>query len=166
MGSPTSLLEEVKELLRYEPDTGDFYWRYPQSNFHKGGKAGALDQSGYTFIMIKRKRYLAHRLAWFVSHGEWPAAEIDHINGEKTDNRIGNLRLATRSQNGRNTSMSPLNTSGYKGVTWRAARQKWVASIMVHRKWHYLGGFDRIEDAAKAYESAAERLHGEFRRAS
>jgi hypothetical protein len=96
--------------------------------------------------------------------GAWPPAEIDHVNAHALDNRWANLRSATRTQNNRNTRIRKNNTSGYKGASWDARRQTWVAQITANRRNHRLGDFSTAEAAHAAYCRAAERLHGEFAR--
>ena len=109
------------------------------------------------------KAYLkAHRLAWFFVYGEWPQKQIDHINGNKSDNRISNLRLATASQNLSNKGITKSNTSGYKGVSFNRTKKKWMASIKVNKKSINLGYFLTPEEASEAYKAAAIKHHGEF----
>lgn len=158
--------EVVKEWLFYEPSTGLFVWRRkPRTNRIKCGQtAGTHNKStGYNFIKIPCfQRIGAHRLAWLYVYGEWPTGEIDHINGSPSDNRITNLRIATKSQNAANTRAR--NSSGRKGVHYRPKRRNWVSRITVNGKEHFLGVFDDPESAHKAYMSAATALFGEFAR--
>jgi len=155
--------EELKETLDYDPESGIFRWKVAKGLRVKVGDiAGTLHPNGYRYIKINGKRYLEHRLAWLYVHGEWPEDMIDHINGIKDDNRIENLRESTRSENGMNRSKQINNTSGYKGVTWNKAAQKWHTQIMINNKQKYLGYFDSPEEAYAAYCKAAEELHGEF----
>ena len=104
----------------------------------------------------------AHRVAWAIYYGEWPTAHVDHANGNKADNRIGNLRLATRSQNNQNVRSAKNASSNFKGVTWDASRNKWIAGIKKDYKRHNLGRFDTAEAAARAHDDAALRLYGEY----
>jgi len=105
-----------------------------------------------------RKQVRMHRLIMDAPQG----LEVDHINGIGTDNQRGNLRLCTHKQNRRNTRMCAHNTSGYKGVHWDKARQKWFAQIHIDDWPHFLGRYLEIEDAAKAYDAAAREIYGEF----
>lgn len=163
--SPNITAHELRRILSYDPDTGNFVWKVRLSPARgPGERAGSLDGTGYRFIMIRRKRYLEHRLAWLHVTGEWPAKEIDHANAEKTDNRFANLREATRSQNQSNTGVHPRNTSGLRGAFWHSAKGKWTSGIRVNGKLKNLGYFRTAEDAHAAYERASIALHGEFRR--
>lgn len=105
---------------------------------------------------------MEHRLAWFLHYGEWPTCQVDHINGDRHDNRISNLRLASSSENQRNRKRPKNNTSGYKGVSWIEHYQMWQATIKFDGKNKYLGRFDTPEEASDAYNKAALRHHGEF----
>lgn len=115
------------------------------------------DGKGYCTMQIGRKTYLLHRFIF-----ENPPAEIDHINRNKLDNRLCNLREASRSQNGANKTTPITNSSGYKGVTWHAKDKKWNARIKKDKKGKHLGGFNTPEEAAIAYNNAAIKLFGEF----
>lgn len=166
----------MQSILFYDKGTGEFTWKErPKSHFknlsyckrwnmrYAGTKAGTIDGKGYSQINIRSKLYRAHRVAWLCTYGEWPVGEIDHINGIKTDNAITNLREATHSQNNMNREATK-NTSGARGVYWNKARSKWQAQIKLDRKCMYLGSFDNLEDAAKAYDLAASKYHKEFAR--
>jgi hypothetical protein len=157
-------MEKVKELLSYDPETGIFVWKSTVASHVKKGKpAGSISDQGYRTIMIGGRNYRAHRLAWLFVYGEWPDFEIDHINRDRLDNRIENLRLAGRKENMRNTKRRTDNTSGVKGVYWSRQRNKWIAQIHVAGKHIHLGVYTCKEKARKAYEIAAENIHGEFR---
>lgn len=117
---------------------------------------------GYRRVKFDNKLYLAHRLAWFLHHGEWPTRTLDHINEIKADNRLANLRLATRNQNGYNKGKPKTNTSGYKGVHWHKRDKHWRAQIAFDGKHVNLGGFATAEEAYVAYCTAAAKYHGEF----
>lgn len=152
--------EYLRELMRYDPDTGIFTRLVSRSSTAmKGRVAGTKNSRGYLQISIDRKLYSAHRLAWFYVYGVWPSCEIDHINRCKSDNRILNLREATGSENQQNRLKSKNNTSGYKGVFWHKTKQKWYAAILVNSKAIHLGVFKTTEEAYAAYCEAASRLH-------
>lgn len=152
------------ETLDYNPETGEFTWKNPSSyQMHPGDKAGTLNASGYILICINGIRYKAHRLAWFYHYGEWPsdeAPQIDHINGNKADNRISNLRCATRVKNSRNHKGRSTNTSGCTGVSFKKSNGKWQAVIGDgHGKYKLLGYFLNYEDAVNARKQA-EKEYG------
>lgn len=150
--------DELRKLLRYEPETGRFYW------LKSGKEAGCKRRDGYHIMRIKQKNYLRHRLAWLYTVGEWPKLNIDHKNCIRGDDRFENLREANQCQNVANSSKRMRNKSGFKGVYWAKNERKWVASIKADRKKHSLGYFNNVEEAHEAYKAAAKRLHGEFAR--
>jgi hypothetical protein len=157
----------LKELVSYDPETGIFTRLVRTSNKVKvGDVVGARNSHGYLFVNVCGKRYAAHRLAWYYVHGQWPDADIDHINGNKADNRIVNLRAATRSQNCANTPVRRNSKSGLKGVRWQEHAGKWKAQIKDRDGSRHLGYFDSKEAAHAAYVEAAGRLFGEFARAA
>jgi len=157
--------EQVQELLNYDPETGEFTWKVRnKTRMCKGKRAGATNSCGYIFIRCNGRNYLAHRLAWLIMTGEWPPYHIDHVNGDQSDNRFSNLRLATWAENSRNSKLHKDNNSGVKGVTWSEVRGIWVARIWVNKHNLYLGSFTSLEDAASAYEQAAKKYFGEFAR--
>jgi hypothetical protein len=163
--APTT--ERVRKLLDYDPQTGAFRWRNPQSNrVRKGAIAGKIGNRGYLRLGIDGGRYQAHRLAWLWHYGQWPHGDVDHINGQRDDNRIANLRIATRSQNLWNSRRQSRNTSGFKGVSFDKNRRQWQAHICVTGHVIHLGRFSSPEAAHDAYISAATRYFGEFARAA
>lgn len=151
-------VERLRELLDYDPDTGLFTWRVRTSKcVTVGAIAGCLDK-GYLRIQIDRRLHLAHRLAWLYITGDWPPAQIDHINGIRDDNRIANLRAATRAENMHNRRKPHSNTtSGYLGVS--RYRGKFMAQIKLDGKSKFLGLFDTPEEAHAVYLEAKRRLH-------
>jgi hypothetical protein len=158
--------DELMEFLEYDPSTGIFRWRRsPSKNKAAGLLAGHKNGQGYREIEFRGKSYQAHRLAYIFIYGEWPSGEVDHINGTRDDNRIANLRNATKSQNQHNRkSWSRKTSSTYKGVTFHKATGKWAASIQVNKKRKHLGIFENQELAHVAYRDAALELHGVFAR--
>lgn len=149
--------EEIRSRLRYDPESGQILW--VRHNYKKAPLtvAGSPCRKGYTRVHILGKKIAAHRLAWFFSYGYWPELEVDHINGDKSDNRIENLRLATRSQN----QMNKLDPET-KGVGYYRKYNKWRARIAVNRKLMFLGYFDTFEEAKAAYDEAAKKYHAGF----
>lgn len=172
--------EELRKLLRYEPDTGKLFWRPREAGlFSSNGRAirwntiysGAeaftsYNSSGYRHGKIFGKLYRAHRVAWAIVTGDWPDNEIDHINGDRTDNRMNNLRAATRAENARNSGIRSDNTSGHKGVRWINTRRKWGARIRISGSNKHLGYFESYEAACASYSWAVEKYFGEFGRGS
>lgn len=156
---------ELRKILNYNLATGIFIWiSKVNSNALPGYCAGCLNSQKYLVIRINKKLYLAHRLAWLYVYGAWPKDQIDHINLDKSDNRIDNLREATQWQNEGNVSIRRDNTSGIKGVSWYKRDRKWRANIQINGKQKNLGFFDNIESAAFAYADAALERFGEFAR--
>ena len=153
----------LKELLHYNPDTGIFNWLVRPTNSVKiGGIAGTLNNQGYIRTRIKGRDYQAHRLAWLYMHKTLPINEIDHINGIRDDNRLINLREATKTQCLRNQKIRSDNTSGLKGVSWDKDKEKWVARIQVSGKPKYLGPFTDKHEAHAAYCKAADKYFKEY----
>lgn len=127
-----------------------------------GSRAGTKRPDGYRHVRIYGKIYQEHIVIWCMLKGEWPTLLIDHENEVRDDNRIENLRLATRAQNAVNTGKWSTNTSGYKGISFNKASKKWVANISVNKKLIHLGSFSSVEEANTAYKEAAIFYHGEF----
>lgn len=152
--------EKLKELLNYDPCTGEFVWVSANgTRVDQIGKiAGNKNHAGYIRITIGQKSYMAHRLAWLYMNGSHPEHHIDHINLLKSDNRWSNLRAATKSENGANSR--PRSASGLKGAYWSKQINRWYSSI----RGRYLGTFDTPEDANEAYMKAAEQEFGQFAR--
>lgn len=155
--------DELTRLLDYDPNTGVFTWAVDkQYNARRGEVAGNKIKRGYWRVTVAGKVYPAHRLAWFYSYREWPPHEIDHIDRDRTNNRLSNLRLATRIENAGNMWREKQNTSGYKGVVWHKGGKKWMASVKHRGNQIYLGLFENKEDARYAYTMKVRELFGEF----
>ena len=146
-------ITELKNALSYSPETGEFRWKINRVKKRIGSVAGAISGGGYRYIRCSGKSFSAHRLAWLFVNGEWPSAEIDHVDGNKDNNRLSNLRVATRSQNECNKP--------HRGY-YKTRRGTFHASIKLNGERHYLGEFWSAREARAAYEMAANRLHGEF----
>ena len=147
--------ERLKELLHYDPETGGFTRLVGRSGCQVGViKNKPNSGHGYISITIDQKSYLTHRLAWLYVYGRFPPEQIDHINHDRVDNRITNLREATHHENQKNRAKNPRNTSGVVGVSWNKAVGVWQAMINVNRKQKYLGTFKNKEDAIAAREAA------------
>jgi hypothetical protein len=164
----------LKEILDYNPKTGDFIWKnrpIDHFNTEKGfktfntrfsGKNAGCIVNGYVVIRINNNLYKAHRLAWLYTHGNWPQDQIDHINGDRKDNRIENLRQCSMSQNQWNEKLSINNASGYKGVRFHKASNKYGAQIGHNNKQIHLGLYTTPEEAHAAYCAKAAELFGEY----
>ena len=129
----------------------------------KDGKRMSIccNNDGYEIVSHGFYQNTYHRIVFWLSTGEDPKY-IDHKDGNPKNNSIENLRACTQSQNNANTGINKVNTSGYKGVTWNKSCGKWHAQIKDHKKRVYLGVYDDIKEAAKAYDDAAIRIYGEF----
>ena len=141
----------ASEYLSYNGDTGSLVWiKKPSASVNVGDVAGVLGSLGYVHIKLKGQMYVAHRIAWALSHGDAGAYDIDHINRIKSDNRICNLRLATRSENCQNVGIKRHNKSGVSGVFWHSQSRKWEASIRINGVSKTIGRFHSKEDAIHA----------------
>lgn len=147
--------ERLRGLLDYDPASGIFTWKVGHGSVKVGDVAGHAHRSGYIYVHIDRKHYLAHRLAFLWMVGAWPSKQVDHINRVRSDNRWENLRDVSNRENSLNNGR---NTSGHKGVCWNKSSGRWQASIGINGAKKFLGQFDRVEDAAAAYASALRVL--------
>lgn len=140
---------KLKKVLHYCPETGVFTWLHNgKGRYQRAGAVAGTNKDGYINISVKCRRYRAHRLAWLYMHGTWPPDEIDHINHIKNDNRLANLRLATRAQNCQNLSLRCDNKYGAAGITFHKDRKKcWQAKLKQNGKIKYLGYYATIEEA-------------------
>jgi hypothetical protein len=151
----------LKELLVYNPETGIFTNRVDRSNRKAGKVAGVVTRKGYIAIKIDRKSYQAHRLAWLYVFGSWPTDQLDHLLGDKADNRLASLRPATNQENQQNVCKGRNNSSGHIGVSLHKRTKKWQASLGHGRKSIYLGIFNTSEEAHQAYLNA-KAIHHTF----
>lgn len=151
----------LKELLRYDPETGVFTWRVQNSpRAQIGAPAGCVKKGDcdYRVVRVDCQLYRANRLAWFYMTGTWPELQVDHEDRNPLNDAWRNLRLATNKQNGENASLRKDNTSGHPGVKWRTDTLKWSACIKHHRKTIHLGCFAEKDAAIAARISAEQRL--------
>ena len=156
-------IEHLKQILHYNPKTGIWTWLIEFNNGIKvGDVAGGLIGSGYIQIAIGKTPYKAHRLAWFYMTGKWPKVDIDHRDLNRSNNKWGNLREATRNQNMHNRKLDAKNTTGFKGVAWHVNHQVFYARIAINGKRIWLGCFNTSEEASEAYLQASKKLHKEF----
>ena len=145
----------LNEILRYDKERGNLYWRVKISNKITVGDIAGMEKTplGYIPISIFGKSYLSHRVIFMMEYGLEPEA-IDHIDHDTSNNVLSNLRAADASINSKNKTMSTANTSGFNGVTWDKRRKKWMASIRLDGKSKYLGRFDEKEDAIAMRKAA------------
>lgn len=163
--------DELKKLLSYDPETGEFIWLCKKRKSNINGFAGTLAYRGgkkYIQLSINLKKYYAHRLAWFYVNGFWPKNEIDHINGNGCDNRIENLRCVDRVENCRNQRKRNDNKSGITGVCWDKKQNKWKSYINIYGIFKNIGHFDNLFDAACSRKSMQQyylfhKNHGDNR---
>lgn len=162
-------IEYLRKALSLNPITGEMRWNYREdmpgnwNTRYAGMIALSADKGqGYRSSTVNGKRLLAHRVVWALYYGEWPVGEIDHINGIGSDNRVVNLRLASRSQNCSNIKGRRGGARCFKGVFWHAPYNQWVAKICVQRKNVFIGYFADDCEAARAYDKVAAELFGDF----
>lgn len=148
----------IRSNIAYDSDSGSFTWRVSKRGHRRAGDAAGSMQRGYRRIKIEQETYLAHRLAWALHYGREPVGEIDHKDGNPSNNRIDNLREATRAQNCQNVKGT--------GVRYEEDRGMWLARICVDYRQINLGRFKTKKEAMLAYETASKEHRGSFARAS
>ena len=166
MPKHTISVERVRELLDYDPASGLFHWKAKSARRTiVGSQAGYPEWNGYIRIGIGGRIYFAHVVAWLLVHGDWPKSQLDHINGNRADNRIENLREATARQNARNRKTRRDNIARLKGVCVRPCKTKpYQAVICEDGRRISLGYFETKEAAHAVYCTAASNLFAEFSR--
>lgn len=147
-------IEDLKRILHYDPETGDFTYLVDRGGIKAGAIAKAVDKDGYLQVKIFGVSYRQHRLAWFYMTGQWPEEQIDHEFGNRQDNRFAKLRLASNTMNARNQKKRSTNRSGVTGVCWHVRYLRWVSHIRVDGVQKFLGAFDDIFSAAASRRSA------------
>jgi len=150
--------KRLKELLRYDPKTGDFFWKIKKAWHIKiGDKAGHREKTdGYNFTKIDGRSYKLSRLAWLYMEGYFPENMVDHENRIKYDDSWDNLRHKTRQCNNRNCGMFKNNTSGVKGVCWDKCKKKWMPKIKINQKTIFLGYYKSFDNAVCARLAAEQ----------
>lgn len=166
---PEEIPPEILRLrLRYDPHTGDLFWRCCDKMSKRwnsrwaGKRAFTAKVHGHFYGRLSGSNYYAHRVIWAMQTGAWPDETVDHINGDRSDNRWSNLRAATYAENGRNRGAQKNNTSGYKGVYFHKQSKKWHARIKAGSMNVSLGLHETAELASDKYRMATEEMHGEF----
>lgn len=156
--------EYIREYMTYDPSTGECRLKRSVKHSRKkiGDLVGSVQKNGYLVASISNIRVLLHRLIWLYMTGKFPVEYIDHINGNKGDNRFSNLREATAQQNNFNSSLSTRNTTGYKGVSYCKQMKKYKAGYKLNKKIYHIGYFDTPEQASAAYINAVAPIHGEY----
>lgn len=151
---------DIKDIYEYRD--GSLFWKVANSNVVKiGDRAGYTTKHGYRKVMINGKQLYEHRVIFFMHNGYMPK-EIDHIDGNKLNNKIENLREVTHSQNAMNVKKLVTNTSGVKGVCWDKARQKWKVRISVNNKCINIGRYDDLELAELVAIEARDKYHNQY----
>ena len=154
--NPLPSVDRLNELLAYDPETGVFTWRVSRGRVSVGSPAGSVANHGYLTIRIDGVLWYAHRIAWKMATGSEPVETIDHIDRDRSNNKISNLREATKQEQMQN--VSSWGSSKYLGVGWNKGCSKWQARI----RGAHIGVFDNERDAAIAYDVAAAKEYGVF----
>lgn len=149
-------MDEISARFSYNPETGSLTLK------ENGKVVGWASGNGYLKVDCKLKKYYAHRVAWFLTYGEWPQ-EIDHINGDRSDNRLCNLRACTKFENARNSPKRAHSKQPYKGVRW-SSTNSWQARIRHNNQAITIGYFATAREAYEEYIFAALELHGDYAR--
>lgn len=152
-----SLLDVCNEFLSYDEETGLLFWKKQKGAAAKDTQSGSMND-GYWTIRISGKLYNSHRIIWLMSYGYMPTM-IDHIDHDRSNNKLSNLREVSREENQRNMRLNKKNVSGVCGVSFSKERQKWVAAIMINGKQTILGRFHSFDDAV-CVRKEAEIKHG------
>lgn len=152
----------MKERLIYDQETGVVSWSMDSRNKFPGGVAGCVAPTGYWVLMYGGSQYRRSRVAWLLMTGEWPMQDIDHKDRDTVNDRWDNLRSATESENMANAKVRCDNTSGARGVSWNFRLGSWHVRVNVDRQLYHIGYFDDFDEAVRARDEAAAKLHGEF----
>jgi hypothetical protein len=152
--------QSLRAVLAYDPETGVFTWLVRAGNAKVGDTAGHVNTEGYRMIKVGNASRRAHRLAWLYVHGEWPANQIDHRDGDRSNNKFDNLRDVNNSVNQQNQrGPRSNNTSGFLGVSWHKKDRNWCAQITIEGRRNNIGAYPTPELASAAYLSEKRRLH-------
>jgi hypothetical protein len=170
-----SVAKRARELFIYEPDTGALRWRVDRVSKLRSGNnitrvragdiAGTTQSQGYRSVYMDNRQHLAHRVIWLIVHGEWPPHQIDHINGDRLDNRLCNLRAVRQHENMLNRGAQSNSKTGVKGVSWDKREQRFVVRLKVAGKYRSFGQYRTLEEAVSACARVTAEYHGGFSRA-
>lgn len=147
----------LKELLHYDPETGVFTWRVKKGRAEAGSAAGTRHNAGYTTLKIDGVKYLRHRCVWLYEYGRWPREEVDHVNGDRGNDTLENLRECSSAENKQNIPLHGRRPGRLLGAV--LTRGRWRATIRIRGQAVCVGHFDTPEEAHKAYLAAKEKLH-------
>lgn len=151
--------ERLRELLNYDPETGVFTRKVRTSNYINVGDVVGTNTHGYLCGRVNNHLYMMHHLAWLYIHGTWSKKNIDHRNGDRSDNRIANLREADHFENAQNVVAHKDGSSGYLGVSWHKQAKAWCARIYAYGKQHSLGVYQDPLEAHRVYLEAKANVH-------
>lgn len=158
-------IERLKAFISYDPETGRFHWIRNKARAKAGDEVGWIDDFGYRRTKFDGETLWLHVVAWELLNGAVPEGfEVDHRDGDPSNNRKANLRLATKSQNMQNMKMRRSNKTGVKGVNWHKEHGKFHVQITLNRKKIHGGYFDTVEAAAARVREIRAAAHGEFAR--
>lgn len=159
-------IDTINEYLSYDQETGEIKWKKPPHHLIKpGDNAGFFEPRGYLVIQFKKTFFKGHRIAWAIVNNEFPSGEIDHIDGNPSNNKISNLRVVDRSKNQMNRRISTNNKSGIKGVHFCKSKQKWISRISCGKSRIHIGQFDSFDEAFQKRKEIEKNLHGQYARA-
>lgn len=156
--------DKLRELMLYDPENGTFKWKAKRNGVRRYTIPGRLSANGYWRIRVNHENHLSHRLAWLYMTGQWPKYWIDHIDGNKLNNKFSNLRECTPSQNHQNKKTMSNNKTALKGSWFDKANKKYKAAISINGIQITIGYFNTVEEAHNAYCKAAKELYGSFAR--
>ena len=156
--------DRLNREFSFDAETGIVTRKLAVANQPVGKIVGSSNRDRYLCAQIDYCKFRLHRAIWAMVYGSWPTSEIDHINGDRRDNRLVNLRHVSRQQNAKNQGIRTDNKTGHKGVSWSNGKKKWVAFISLGGKSKNLGAYNDILEAVEAYRRASQMFHGEFAR--
>jgi hypothetical protein len=148
---------------RFEYKNGKLFYKTNTFKENAGKEAGCINKVGYKVVTVKGKTMLVHRIVWLMHYGNLPTY-IDHIDGDKLNNCLSNLREASKSENSRNSKIKTTNKSGYKNVSWCKVNKKWAVQLTINYKNNHFGKYKNLKIACVIAELARHKYFGEFAR--